>query len=977
LRVVNGAGLISERAALPVVYDNTAPPVPVVVDQGAFMRTDQAGDLQADWFWTLDDPESGNAAYWWAVTQNNPAAAGALDSVVWHADDGTHKVRITDLQAAQGQKWYFAVKVVNKAGLSSLGYSNGITFDDTAPFISDVQLLQGQSVNELHYIKDNINLTMHITAYDADSGISEYRVRYGTLDKDGEFAKANEDVYADTDADALVALRRPQGAQEDKAPQLTEREQVWFEAEVLNGSKITEHGYSSGVVLDRATPELLYVNGSCTGGKMLFDWDAVTKGVSPITHYALELWRVDVPGSAPVFSNYAYAGKSLEIDTVAAGLADGRYELRMEAYNGAGTASVGKISELVMLDRTAPTASVQIRTQYNNNYVWNYLIFAVTARDELAGVNEYQYAIGTADNEAALTGGWRDVFWKAGEVDEMGVDFSTELPGGLASVIDGSILYVSVRAKDNGGLWSAVVRSAAIYADKSAPAVPVVKTEKVYYNTAHTIGGVHVQLGDAESGVVQYQVGLSATNNGDALDVVKWNEEYLQGWNRVVDLSGLHINDEELAHNTEWYVAVVAVNSTGQWSAVGYSDKVVMDLQAPVLTFEGTYPEAGAAVGDELVFNHGPFVVKYAVSDDTAHRSQVQFVLTGADRALDFPDTVSGPFALNEKGDGTYDFSYAFDETAYDVYKLHAVVTDLAGNQLVTPIQKLRVNKPPVVTFDGAYITNPGRPFTMRLIVEDADNGDRGYTYKWHVAESANILETFADTAAAPVIKLKHRNPQVDQESEYALEVVVTDADGKSSAATPGHIKVVRTQEGELCADEWWSGSHTLINNVTVPFGVSLHIAEGSVIEFEKNFNSSTGYELKVSGALFAGAGTVFRMRNGERGDWEGIRADSIVDVTGCRIEDAMRGVTVGEGATVTLHDTVFDGNRIGVHVFVDKQVIEGCTFRDCDIWGVKEDGGASPVLRGNVFAGNNIDYYDELETAVMVEELDGGNVRE
>jgi len=970
LRIVNGAGLAVERITAPAVYDNTAPPKPEVTDQGVGINLAQAHALEADWFWTSDDPESGNSAYQWAITKTNPKLPGALDGLQWYPDNGTHKGKLSDItingyNPVHGDTWYFVVKTTNNAGLSSIGYSDGITLDATGAIITEVKLLQGQTIEEQHYINTRDNLYLHIGAYDPETPISRYEARYGTFNSEGVFQAAN-DVYANNTTP--VSLKRPEGSNVDKLPQITEGTRIRFEGAAVNGAVIKEHGYTSGVILDTTKPEVVFVNAQCTNGIMLFDWNTTILGASPIVKYAIELWRPDV--SALVYTNDTCTVNNLIIDTVAAGMIDGLYELSVTAYNGAGSASAQMLSNSIMLDRTPPTATVQVQESQNKAYVWNYLGFEITGTDNLAGISEYEYSLGTVNDPIALSKNWQRFATEAG-LYSTGIDFESALPGGEDSVIDGSILYLYVRVKDKGNLWSSVVRSQPIYVDKTAPDKPIVTTVKKYYNSENLLDGINITLQDLQSGVLGYVVGISNTPNGVYDDMLDIDITDLGTTELRVDISDYILSGVRLQHNDQIYIAVYAVNGTGQMSQIGYSEKIVIDLQAPVLIFQGTYPESGASGNDELVFNHGPFVVRYAVSDNTAGSvSEVKFTLTGKDAALNSLNREMGPFAPVKLVNGTYDFRYSYDETAYGMYYLWAEVTDTAGNKYTSLVQNLRVNQPPVITFDGDFTTTPGKPFTLRALVDDPDNGSRGFTYLWQVVESANVLGVFDAAAAEPVIKLKHRNAQVDQESIYLLNLTVTDSDGKRSMVTSNDIKVVRTQEGELSADEWWSGAHMLVNTVTVPIGRKLYLANGMELSFKTNYEGARGYKLDVFGELRAGAGSVFKMADGFPGEWDGIYAHGIVNVTGCRIEGAMRGVVVYGGSDVTLNATVFDGNRIGVHVFKDGQLIEGCEFRNSSVWGVKEEVGASPVMRNNLFDGNNIDYYDSNETRVTVEEL-------
>ncbi len=76
-------------------------------------------------------------------------------------------------------------------------------------------------------------------------------------------------------------------------------------------------------------------------------------------------------------------------------------------------------------------------------------------------------------------------------------------------------------------------------------------------------------------------------------------------------------------------------------------------------------------------------------------------------------------------------------------------------------------------------------------------------------------------------------------------------------------------------------------------------------------------------------------------------------------IQGADRGVTAGPGSVVHLSLSAFTGNNIGLQTYgPSATTVSGCIFTGNAAYAVKEDAGGRPVMTGNTFSGNMIDYY-------------------
>lgn len=109
--------------------DTTPPSVTDVIDDGDYTSCPDL--LHASWS-ACEDLESGIARYEYAIG----TFPGETDVVGWTSVGTTTEAYATGLTLWEGMTYYFTVKVVNGAGLSSIAYSDGITFDTTDFFVS-------------------------------------------------------------------------------------------------------------------------------------------------------------------------------------------------------------------------------------------------------------------------------------------------------------------------------------------------------------------------------------------------------------------------------------------------------------------------------------------------------------------------------------------------------------------------------------------------------------------------------------------------------------------------------------------------------------------------------------------------------------------------------------------------------------------------------------------------------------------------
>lgn len=183
---------------------------------------------------------------------------------------------------------------------------------------------------------------------------------------------------------------------------------------------------------------------------------------------------------------------------------------------------------------------------------------------------------------------------------------------------------------------------------------------------------------------------------------------------------------------------------------------------------------------------------------------------------------------------------------------------------------------------------------------------------------------------------------------------------------------------GDLSENQEWSGTVTLIGDVTVPNGVTVIVLPGTVIKTQPD----TNFGLMIRGILNV-TGTVdqkvtFGEENVAQITWKGIRIEGAGNATiNCAaITKAKRGVLVN-GGTAMIAGCLFKNNEVGLHVYdtippgeTPRVDVSGSSFLENTKYGIKEDESGRPRVINCLFSGNNMDYYSATEPDLTMDEL-------
>jgi hypothetical protein len=938
LRVTNGAGATVDKAASAIMIDNSPPPVPVVVDQGNVINTAQY--LVANWLWTANDSESGTTGFQWALV----VSPGALGTAEWHDAATGRRVDLMDTPDIGGQYrvhqsvWYFAVKARNGAGLESVGFSDGITYDATAPYVAEVKLIgagAGGEAAELNYITDASNLAVYIGAiedvsaqglhYEVDAGVLEYG------------------VWTPTAAETMVSDTQPIPVE---ASAVVAGKVNVFRAQVVNeAGLVSEYGFTEGVVLDAARPVVTGLQGRIAGDDLYFDWNVV-EGVTPITGFKVELLTAAEAAGGPVGSKWVDIGslRSMSYNRARDGLVSGEYVFFVKALNAANLESQ-VVSKMLVFDTSVPRILSVTFPRFASSSVAVHANVAAGG----SGVSGYQYAVGTFENPACYSGDWIEI-----GVRNAVLDHTVALSALSVPVSDGAVIRVSLRVRSGAGVWSQETISAPITIDKTKAATPVVSAS-VYTTSRIKIDGISIASSDAQSGITRLRMGVVGAA-GQGMPGGAFEQPVGTGGDFIPDLvlSGITLQDLALGEGGEYYIAVQTQNGAGDWSAIGYSAKITVDSIAPTLSF---------VEGASVVVNYGPATIHYTSSE----QAMVDFTIidpSGASEKISGVNATAGvnTFVVNRINEGTY--------------TVRAVPMDAAGNMGEIGGEaatiRVRINAAPKISL-LPFETTPGKPLELKAVVYDPD-GDGISSWSWSLGDGSP-----SSSEASPIHAYYQISPTA-QQSVYMVVLTAVDALGKSTTEVTS-VTVENTRSGKLYTNEYWTGVHTITGVVTVPTGLTLTIVNAEVTAdggLPRPEVQNVG--IVVEGSLNISGGSLLQSTGGVL--WKGIYVTGTLEAADTTITGAERAVVVVSGATAALMSVSLKDNLIGVHVLGGSLDLESCLIEGNLEYGVKEDAKGAYRLLNNRFHANTVDYYDVDLTGIGMERLNStgtnaGNIRE
>ena len=895
LMVENSAGRVIQQISNCIVIDRTAPPPPVVIDEGNY--TNRNDQLRFTWKWPLGDPESGIREYQCALTTERSITGGED----WYSNEQDIEALVDELELLQGGVYYLAVKAINNAGAESIGFSDGILIDITAPSVPTV-------VDYGDFSRDNSSLEVSMIASDAESGVAGYRLSLGTI-TNPESVIANQTVMSSGGMEQLnlTGLNLEEG-------------QVYFFtiAAINHAGIISMSSASDGIMVDTKLPELEKVTVKerylTDPTRISFDWQVkpCPSGISDAQYAISEnpngsglTWQpANSSGGQTVTGLNLIEGKIYYVFV--------RVQNRALAENNPALWSVPARSNPISIDTTPP----EIINIHAPAVMPRRFLLQWEARDDVSGIAEYRYAIGSYRGGTDVTGGWVSL-----ATDKTTVSFHRDdLP-----LYDNHDCYISVAAKNGAGLWSTISKSGAIKTELTPPVISNLSYSTNYINIEDQQKGVSINWAadDEQSGIGAYRVKLVTTKDDKELDTAAVLTNQTSG---VIHLTNLNLTDGQI-----YYFAFQAQNGIGAWSEVKYSAAILADLTPPVVSIVKNLPE--------FVTNDGQLSMTWRVTE----ASNLTYRLTYPNGHQSDPGTIP----VTEE----YSHQFTLPVEIEGSYSLALEPVDLAGNPGIAALENIRLNAKP--------IANPGperRVFkggSVAFEPEVTDSDGRVVDYRWDFGNGETSTEAKPSCSYQAL-------------GEYTVTLKVMDNDGKWSEPGITHVTVTNTASGELTMDEDWEGEASISGDIIVPSGITLRIKPGTKMDFNGKYKVIVNGKIIIEGTaqkpVIIGANTT---------TWDGIRllnAEPGSLIRNAEIHLATAGVVVSE-SDLTIENTIFKGNRIGLHILKSAPLVKSCTFEENLVYGVKEDDQATPTVKDCQFINNGVaDYYEDQLGIIEVE---------
>ncbi len=1010
VRVENGAGQQTTVWTGGMVVDDSAPPAPLVIDQGAVVSYTKQ-NVTCSWRMSEKDPESGVKAYYWGwyyagettdpgtwpVTGNAGSMPGQWTKVTVQAEMSPDETASVDLRQAadstDGKTIVFAVKAVNGAGLETEGYSDGIILDSTAPYVHGIGVYGSSSMKKKLYgytaASDVADGSVYVQIEDVDeeeSWVEGAYVQAYRLDSGGK-----RSAYG-----AAVVLKKNGTGSYCAAVQLggSLEESAWiFEAGAEDaGGNVSAAAESGGFIVEGSIPAVTGLEYTADINRISLDWNSAEDGGGSRWVSGYSVRAVQADGTVLVSDSVQSRSDSFVWRNDTFNLKDGdSISITVSAYSYTGAEGKAATRTLT-IDLIPPSYDAEkSKIPYGDRVTYWY--------DSITG--HAQYGSGKT--------GTRSIEWSAvlvpGEEELTGwqettgvnlIDLNRKLMsvrGGTLSWWQGKKIRIRLRAANGMGIWSGITNIQAIEADTTDPEIRKAERSWAWTNESGSVGGWKLTAEDDQSGILAYRLVV----------VPEDTEEDSFDWKNVAAAAAdggrgeaFTIENREggLTSNKEGsYKPLLAVqNGSGHWSVCSGTllmvDRTAPSLisgnpewtgcQSQVLTVKDTAETVFVSNGPEQAYSmRAGEAVQWDIRGEGSWFTEQTYPETTAPDVKDendYTDTAAGnvPFGTNPAG---------------YIYTVEIAMTDRAGNT-GRATAYLRYNREPQITVRTDNLTVwPGHTRAIdELVTINDDEGSRGgdypLAYRWEPANGSQVQSWTGGASLQSVYGATQNHGAVftqktekSQTSYYPGTLTVTDRYGKISAVDLT-IKVENTREGKLLVDEYWTGQYEITGEVTVPAGLTLTM-DGSSVEAGGAWNDSE--ELYESGVTVEKGGILKAVTGGgkssiacsERGKiWRGVAVGGKAELDGLLIREAERGITLGSGGDITMKNCDITSCITGLHLLGGTLTVTDSSITGNEEYGIKEDGDGSYSIHTTELDGNGAGYYEKEKTVLTEKEI-------
>ena len=548
VRVNDAAGLFTTMSSPHSLSIDNTPPRGGVVSLSREVNTYGVS-------WTgFRDVESGIEGYRWCLGEES----GMCNIWSWTDASIATAAATSPLTLAHGSTVVASVDVRDKAGLTTMSFSEELTVDETPPVAGTVW--DGLGESDIDYQVDNHYFSASWDSFgDEETGIAEYQVCVGNT-KGMCNVRAFFSVGDDTAATVNMAG-------------LVEGTTYYVTVKAVNGFGLSTRVSTDGIILDSSAPreEFVIVTEDGTshvdhssGSQLTAKWQ-FTESESGVRKYE---WAVCLSNDeSSCVQDYTSIGTSTNASNPALPLVSGEgYIVKIRATNNAGLQTVGT-SRPVTFDSTTPLPSTIIDGSGRSDIVYQSSASIISASwtrsvDDESGIMKYDWCIGSALQLCDVLP-WTVV-----------ADDSLKSTADGLQLEQGGTYFVSVRATNRAGLFT-VANSDGVTVDTTIPSCSTVEdgqqqADVDYQFSEDRLSATWSACEDDDSGVAEYQWAVG-TSPGLS-DILAFTSV---GLSTTAARTVLPIAEGRTIYST-----VRAVNGAGS-SKVVSTDGVVIDPSPP------------------------------------------------------------------------------------------------------------------------------------------------------------------------------------------------------------------------------------------------------------------------------------------------------------------------------------------------------------------------------------------------------------
>lgn len=945
----NKAGLETQVMTNGIIIDDTAPPIPIVLDQGDVVNQVREESLKIDWSTSFNDPESGSTYYWrWYLTgKYNQSEEWILAEKSVDEISQILKAELTNIndQKYDGCILYFEVKAVNGAGTESIGRTNGILLDSNAPIIDNIRIFTDESrkinseisgYTNINKIKNDIYVGIEVS--DETSWLNNaVGFLYNKLENGDELRE-----------DSCIFEIMPEYA----ISQMTLKE-------IIEGKRFFVQARAEDAAGNRtgsAISDCILITGELAGIKQItlqgdtkrLNANWVIEGNAKWIKYYDITYTYELNGNSYNYKKYSTVNS---------------YSVTWEDI---GLDIDGSLPEAIYVDITPVgydySTGITVRNEIEidlsiPNIVEQRIPFEarlISWADKITGYTSYQSGrTGTSLVE------WASIFAKDGasltdwvkkrnsSSITISKDINELIPGREDSFWQNQYLILKFRAMNGMGLSSPEKICTPVMIDLTPADVLSIVREWGWSNAVTEIDSINVTAGDKDTGIISCISGLVRKD-----DVIERGIENVLQSQIIEEIDPMIPFNELLIQNNKKiniieqgegvYVAVIgARNGSGLWT-YAQSPEIVIDRTSPKIQdedFEGVYKKTEILEDTEIesyIFN-GP-IQQYNV---TANEPVLWIIKIDDNEIVDLSENVYKETTINE-------MNFLGKEEG-KVYVVTFEMTDKAGNT-GREIKYLRYNKSPSINVkydpdtDNKIIVWPGHSKTISELVEvfedeELSDGDYPYTFEWDGGNGITLTWTgglnsnsvLVPNGDFPTAYYQDGKAQI---TNYNAKLKVADRYGKERI-TEFVITVENTRKGELLVDEYWTGNHKITGEIIVPDGKKL-TAENILITVD-GIAAETLIEsgFNISGEMEC-LGNVEIKSHNPLLNWKGIMINGNLKASRMDISGALRAFTLLEPCNIHIDNLNITNCITGLHLFGGTFVTNNLSISYCTQYGIK-----------------------------------------